>query len=259
MNKALDKTTKSVYIFFAMKIESSAKTKDKGRTMETKKAIGYVRVSTDEQAREGISLDAQVERIRALAIAKDWELVEIIEDKGFSGKNLERPGMEKLIESCRRKKANVAVVYKVDRLTRKQKDLWHLLEDVFDKNSVGLVSVTEPFDTTAAMGKAFLGMLGVFAQLERDMISERTTEALGEKRRQREWVGRVPAGFSINEKHLEEDPDVLGKLQKAKRLRRQGRSIRDISGALDIPKSTLHRLLNVNLRTLKSRYLNNLA
>jgi len=225
----------------------------------TKKAVGYIRVSTEEQAREGISLDAQAERIRALAVAKDWELVEIIEDKGFSGKNLERPGIQELIGSCCGRKADVAVVYKVDRLTRKQKDLWHLLEDVFDKNGVGLVSVTEPFDTTTATGKAFLGMLGVFAQLERDMISERTTEALGEKRRQREWVGRIPAGFSVNEKHLKEDPEVLGKLQKAKRLRREGRSIRNISGALDIPKSTLHRLLSVNLKTLKSRYLNNLA
>jgi site-specific DNA recombinase len=238
---------------------ASSKTKKEGAAMDKKRAVGYVRVSTDEQAREGVSLDAQTERIRALAVAKDWELVEIIEDKGFSGKNLERPGMEELIKSCRKGRADVCVVYKVDRLTRKQKDLWHLLEDIFDKNSVGLVSVTEPFDTTTATGKAFLGMLGVFAQLERDMISERTTEALGEKHRQREWVGRVPAGFSINGKHLEADQEAMRRIEKAKRLRREGRSIRDISDALDIPRSTLHRLLNVNLKTLKSRYLNDLA
>jgi site-specific DNA recombinase len=229
-----------------------------GKVMsERKRAIGYVRVSTDEQAREGISLDAQTERIRALAVAKDWDLAAIIEDRGFSGKNLERPGMGELIKSCKHKRADIVIVYKVDRMTRKQKDLWHLLEDVFDKNEVGLVSVTEPFDTTQAVGKAFLGMLGVFAQLERDMISERTVEALREKKRQREWVGRRPTGFQIDEKRLEEDPEAIRRIQKAKRLHRQ--SIRDISGALGIPRSTLHRLLGVNLKSLKSRYLNNIA
>ena len=226
---------------------------------ERKRAIGYVRVSTDEQAREGISLDAQTERIRALAVAKDWDLAAIIEDRGFSGKNLERPGMVELIKGCKHKRADIVIVYKVDRLTRKQKDLWHLLEDVFDKNEVGLVSVTEPFDTTAAIGKAFLGMIGVFAQLERDMISERTVEALREKKRQREWVGRRPTGFQIKDVHLELDPEAIRRVEKAKRLRRQGRSIRDISGALGIPRSTLHRLLGVNLKSLKSRYLNNVA
>jgi site-specific DNA recombinase len=226
---------------------------------ERKKAIGYIRVSTDEQAREGISLDAQAERIRALALAKGWDLQAIIEDKGFSGKNLERPGMRELIKDCKHRKADIAIVYKVDRLTRKQKDLWHLLEDVFDRNGVGLVSVTEPFDTTAAIGKAFLGMLGVFAQLERDMISERTIEALREKKRQREWVGRRPVGFQINGKHLEEDAATIRKIEKAKRLKRQGRTIRDISSALGIPRSTLHRLLGINLRSLKSRYVNNIS
>lgn len=226
---------------------------------ERKRTIGYVRVSTDEQAREGISLDAQAERIRALALAKDWDLSAMIEDKGFSGRSLERPGMEELIKICKQKRLDIVIVYKVDRLTRKQKDLWHLLEDVFDRNGVGLVSVTEPFDTTAAIGKAFLGMLGVFAQLERDMISERTVEALREKKRQREWVGRRPTGFQIEENHLEEDREVIRRIQKAKRLRRQGRSIRDISGALGIPRSTLHRLLRVNLKSLKSKYLNSLA
>jgi site-specific DNA recombinase len=224
-----------------------------------KKAIGYARVSTDEQAREGISLEAQSERIRAMAIAKDWELITIIEERGFSGKNLDRPGMAKLIEDCGHRAGDVVIVYKVDRLTRKQKDLWYLLEDVFDRFGVGFISTTEPFDTTTATGKAFLGMLGVFAQLERDMISERTAEALREKKRQGEWVGRRPTGFSIMGKRLESDSDTQRKIERAKKLYRKGRSVRDISDALGIPKSTLHRLLKSNLRALKSRYINNLA
>jgi len=124
-------------------------------------AIGYVRVSTEEQAREGISIEAQEERIRALATAKGWNLLEIIKDPGYSGKNLSRPGVKNLIDLCRRGTVNVVIVQKVDRLTRKQRDLWYLLEDIFYKNQVGFLSVTESFDSTTAAGTAFLGMIGV--------------------------------------------------------------------------------------------------
>lgn len=219
------------------------------------RAVGYVRVSTEEQAREGISIEAQEERIRALATAKGWQLVEIIRDAGYSGKNLNRPGAQSVIESCRQGTTNVLVVYKVDRLTRKQKDLWHLLEEVFEANQVGFVSVTEAFDTTTAAGKAFLGMLGTFAQLERDLVSERTREALGHKRNKGEWVGRTPTGFRINEDgRLEADPEALKMIARAKRLRREGASFGDISRALGTPKTTIYRLVNTNLRRLKASY-----
>jgi len=218
-------------------------------------AIGYVRVSTEEQAREGISIEAQEERIRALVTAKGWGLVNIIRDAGYSGKNLNRPGAKNLIDSCRQGIVNVVVVYKVDRLTRKQRDLWHLLEEVFEANRVGFVSVTEAFDTTTAAGKAFLGMLGVFAQLERDLVAERTREALGQKKRIGEWIGRKPTGFRMNDGgRLEEDPDAMKMIAKAKRLRRQGASFGDISRALGTPKTTIYRLINTNLRRLKASY-----
>ena len=220
-------------------------------------AVGYVRVSTDEQAREGISLEAQEERIKAMAIAKGWSLLDIIKDAGYSGKNLNRPGAKGLIDACRRGAVDVVVVYKVDRLTRKQKDLWHLLEEVFDANRVGFVSVTEAFDTTTASGKAFLGMIGVFAQLERDLVSERTREALHQKKSKHEWVGRLPVGFAMGESgQLEEDPGAMNLITKAKRLRRQGASFGDISRALEMPKATVHRLVNANMKTRKRNYLN---
>ena len=218
-------------------------------------AIGYVRVSTEEQAREGISIEAQEERIRALATAKGWDLVEIIKDPGYSGKNLSRPGIMSLIDSCRRGTVNVVIVNKVDRLTRKQKDLWYLLEDIFYKNQVGFLSVTESFDSTTAAGTAFLGMIGVFAQLERDLVSERTREALNHKRAKGGWVGRTPTGFRINEEgRLEADPDVLKMIARAKRLRREGASFGDISRALGTPKTTIHKLVNTHIRSLKSYY-----
>jgi site-specific DNA recombinase len=224
------------------------------------RAIGYVRVSTEEQAREGLSIEAQEERIRALAKAKGWQLTDIISDAGYSGKNLSRPGAQRLINLCQEGAIDVVAVFKVDRLTRKQKDLWRMIEEVFESNRVGFVSVTEAFDTTTAAGKAFLGMLGVFAQLERDLVSERTREALHQKKSKHEWVGRLPVGFVMGESgRLEEDPGAMDLITRAKRLRRQGASFADISKALEIPKTTVHRLVNANLRTRKHNYLNPLA
>ena len=219
------------------------------------RAIGYARVSTEEQAREGLSIEAQETRITALATAKGWHLIDIIIDAGYSGKNLSRPGAQRVITLCQQGVVDVVAVYKVDRLTRKQKDLWRLIEEIFEANHVGFISVTEAFDTTTAAGKAFLGMLGVFAQLERDLVSERTREALGHKKTKGEWIGRKPTGFWMNEGgRLEEDPDALKIIARAKRLRRGGASFADISTALGIPKTTIHRLIKVNLRSLKASY-----
>jgi site-specific DNA recombinase len=221
------------------------------------KAMGYVRVSTDEQAREGVSLEAQAERIKALAKAKGWKFEGIVDEPGYSGKDLNRPGIKQLIEKCRKREIDIIVVFKVDRLTRKQKDLWQILEDVFIPNEVGFISVTEPFDTTTASGRAFLGMLGIFAQLERDLVSERTVEALSHKKKKGEWYGRLPKGFRLDSKgRLEGDPETLEKIQKAKRLKRQGKSFQAISEALNMPKTTVFRLVNTNLKSLKSQYLN---
>ena len=159
-----------------------------------------------------------------------------------------------------RPKSNVVIVNKVDRLTRRQKDLWYLLEDVFYKNQVGFVSVTEAFDSTTAAGTAFLGMIGVFAQLERDLVSERTREALNHKRAKGEWVGRMPTGFRMNEEgRLEADPEALKMIARAKRLKREGASFGSISRALEMPKTTIYRLVNANLRNRKHNYLNTIA
>jgi len=228
--------------------------------MTISKAIGYVRVSTEEQAREGISIEAQEERIRALATAKGWNLLEIVKDPGYSGKNLSRPGIMSLIDSCRRGTVNVVIVNKVDRLTRKQKDLWYLLEDIFYKNQVGFVSVTESFDSTTAAGTAFLGMIGVFAQLERDLVSERTREALNHKRAKGGWVGRSPTGFRINEEgRLEADPEALKMIARAKRLRREGASYGNISRALGMSKTTIYKLVNAHMTNLKANYCKSLG
>lgn len=162
------------------------------------KVAGYIRVSTDDQVREGISLEVQEEKLKSFCYAKDWELVKVYREEGRSGKNLNRPEIQKLIKACGRKEFDGVIVYKVDRLTRSQKDLWNLLEVVFQKNKVALVSVTEPFDTSTAMGEAFLGMLGVFAQLERKRIGERVKDVWQRKKDKGERFGIIPYGYGLS-------------------------------------------------------------
>jgi len=184
------------------------------------KAVGYIRVSTEEQAKEGISLDNQKAKIGAYCDSQDWELVKIFSDEGFSGKDMKREGLRKLLSFLEADHVNVVVVYKTDRLTRKQRHLYQLLEDIFEKKGVGFKSVTEPFDTTTAMGKGFLGMLGVFAQLEGDLISERTREALAYKIKQGEYLGSPPLGFEALEKELKKNKDELGVVEEIFKLKK---------------------------------------
>lgn len=202
------------------------------------KAIGYIRVSTEEQAREGISLDNQTARIKAYCESQDWELVKVFSDEGFSGKDMKREGLKELLSFLEADQVNVVVVYKTDRLTRKQRHLYQLLEDTFEKKGVGFKSVTEPFDTTTAMGKGFLGMLGVFAQLEGDLISERTREALAYKIKQKEYLGSPPLGFEALKKELKKNDDELAVVQEVFKLRKNHRgknrlSLRQIAKKLN--------------------------
>jgi len=111
------------------------------------KAIGYVRVSTEEQALTGVSLDSQEEKIKAYCIAKEWNLIRVVRDEGYSAKDLNRPGIQEIIEGCKKREFDVVVILKLDRLTRSVKDLGHLVEDVFQKNDVAFSSLQDNFDT----------------------------------------------------------------------------------------------------------------
>jgi site-specific DNA recombinase len=183
------------------------------------KAVGYIRVSTDEQANEGVSLDNQRKRIEAFCIAKEWELVNLYEDAGKSGKDLNRDGIQKLIKDSCKGLFEAVIVYKVDRISRRQRDLWYLIDDVFEPNGIGFISVNEPFDTTSAIGKACLGMIGVFAQLERDLIAERTKDALKYKKDKGDYLGTVPLGYDIVDGELQEKEEEIAIVKYAKKLR----------------------------------------
>lgn len=134
----------------------------------------YIRVSSQEQADEGYSIQAQTERLKAYCLARDWFVYDVYIDPGFSGSNLDRPGIRRLIQDVKSRRFDAVVVYKLDRLSRSQKDTLMVIEDVFLKHDVAFVSINENFDTSTAFGRAMIGILSVFAQLEREQIKERT-------------------------------------------------------------------------------------
>ena len=137
-----------------------------------KRVFLYIRVSTQEQAQEGYSVGEQKERLIAYCKAHDWLIAEIYADPGYSGSNLNRPAIQKLIADI--KNCDIVLVYKLDRLSRSQRDTLYLIEDVFLPSNADFVSVQESFDTSTPFGKAMIGLLAVFAQLEREQIKERT-------------------------------------------------------------------------------------
>lgn len=217
------------------------------------KAIGYARVSTEEQAREGVSLDNQEAKIRAYAEVHDLELIDVIRDEGISGKTLHRPGIARVLDMAKSREVEAIIVYKLDRLSRKTLDTLNTIE-LLETAGVAFHSISERIDTKSASGKFFLTIISALAQMERDLISERTVDALSYKRGRREWMGRVPFGYKVEDNHLVEDADAMQIIQKAKRMKSQGKSIRDISGALNLSVGYVHRVVNTDIRKIKNGY-----
>ncbi len=165
-----------------------------------KKAALYIRVSTDAQFEEGYSVDAQKEMLAAYCATKGWKKYEFYIDGGFTGSNIERPQMQRLIEEVRRGLVSAVVVYKLDRLSRSQKDTLFLIEDVFNPAGVGFTSLNENLDTATPMGRAMLGIMSAFAQLERETIRERTRMGMKERVKEGLWMGggRTPFGYDYD-------------------------------------------------------------
>ena len=163
----------------------------------TTAAIAYIRVSTEQQATEGVSMAAQLERIRAYCLANGLELVAIHEDAGLSGKRADnRPGLQAALDDvCNR--GGVLVVYSLSRLARSVSDSLAII-DRLQKAGADLASLTERIDTTTAAGKMLLTMLAAFAQFERDLTAERTTAALAHKKALGQRVGTVPFGWDLS-------------------------------------------------------------
>jgi DNA invertase Pin-like site-specific DNA recombinase len=198
------------------------------------KAVGYVRVSTDKQVDRGVSLDAQAEKIRAMAVVHGAELIDIIVDGGESAKSLNRAGMVRLLALVDSGDVQAVIVAKLDRLTRSVKDLCTLLER-FERRGVALISVAESLDTGSAAGRLVLNIMTAVSQWEREAIGERTRDAMGHKRSNGERVGNVAYGYRLGDdrQHLEPDPGEQEALAEIRRLRGDGVTLRGIAVALN--------------------------
>ena len=163
------------------------------------KAVCYVRVSTTEQATQGISLEAQEEKLRAYCQMTGLEILRVIREEGISATKplKDRPGGKELIEIINKKQANHVVVFKLDRLFRNAEDALHVTND-WDSKGVTLHLVDmggQAINTKSAIGRFFLSLMAGFAELERNMIAERTAMALTHKKRNLEAYSPTPLGF----------------------------------------------------------------
>lgn len=158
----------------------------------------YIRVSTLEQAKEGYSIAAQKERLLAYCTAMGWRDYKLYVDEGVSAKDTNRPQLQLLLDHIASGKISTLLVYRLDRFTRKVKDLHKMLE-FLEENKCAFKSATEPYDTSTAMGKLFITIVAALAEWETDNLSERVKMALEEKVASGERVGGVPFGFSLDE------------------------------------------------------------
>ena len=156
------------------------------------RVLGYVRVSTDEQSESGAGLDAQRQAIVRECRRRGWLLVEVIEDAGYSAKDLKRPGVQEAIRVLQSREASALVVAKLDRLSRSMIDFTGLMAKA-QKQGWALVALDCAVDTTTPAGEAMANMLATFAQFERRLISQRTREALAVKKAQGVRIGRPTA------------------------------------------------------------------
>ncbi len=199
------------------------------------KAVGYIRVSTEGQAKDGVSLDNQEAKIKAYADLKDLDLVEIIEDAGISAKNLNRPGVQKVLTMARRKEVEAVVVYKLDRIFRSTVDALETTKK-FDKWGVAFHSIHETLDTQSAMGRFFFTLTAALGEMERKIIGERTKAALKHLRiNGKKTGGDVPLGYCLDTdgQTLIQVPKEQEVIRLIKKLRRKGCSLRSICRELE--------------------------
>ena len=188
----------------------------------------YVRVSTQEQAQEGYSIGEQTERLRKYCEIKDWSVFRVYTDAGYSGSSTDRPGLQQLIKDI--EKFNAVLVYKLDRLSRSQLDTLYLIERVFLANNVDFISLSENFDTSTPFGRAMIGILAVFAQLEREQIRERMQMGKEARAKEGKFMGswNVPVGYDYSDGQLTVNEYEAFQVREVFRLYLQGTGVKTI-------------------------------
>lgn len=203
----------------------------------------YIRVSTDKQADKGYSLGEQEERIRSYCKSKEWDLVKIYSDAGFTGSNMNRPALQELIKDVGA--YDIVLVNKLDRLSRAQKDMLYLIQDVFAPHGCSFVSMQESFDTTTPIGIAMVGILSAFAQLERSQIKERMKMGKEGRKKKGLWHGgvNIPTGYDYKDGRLIKN-DESKQIEQIFQMYLDGVSIRDITRFLQSHYTTRYTSWN---------------
>jgi site-specific DNA recombinase len=199
------------------------------RKVALRRHVGYCRVSTEEQSSSGVSLQDQEARIRAHAFARGIDLCEVIVDAGFSAKDLNRPGMRKLMALITKGEVASVTILKLDRLTRNVGDFARFL-DLSAKRGFDLVSVAETLDTSSAGGRMVANIMMSVASWEREVISERTSSAMAYKRGRRQFCGgvRAPYGYRVVAGSIVPHKGEQHVLSDIHAARKQGVSLRKI-------------------------------
>ena len=171
-----------------------------------KRVAIYARVSTQEQAENGNSLEFQIEKLKAYCQLHEFKIVGEYIDAGVSGAKFDRPALNKLKNDI--EKIDIVLIYKLDRLSRSIKDTMLLIEDIFKPNDIDLISLSENFDTSQAMGIATIGMLSTFAQLERETIKERMMAGKLQAVKNGKYINHAPFGYKKVDGKLVKDEDT---------------------------------------------------
>ena len=200
-----------------------------------KKVVLYLRVSTKGQAEDGHSLDFQKEKLLAYCKAMDYAVVGIYSDNGYTGSNLKRPGIQRIIDESATGKFEAVLVYKLDRLSRSQKHTMYMLEDVFIPNDIAFISMSESFDTGSQWGIAMVGILSVFAQLERSNIKERTFDGRKGRAKEGSWHGggTHPIGYDYIDGNLVINKKEAEQVRMVYEYYSMGMTIKEISRRME--------------------------
>ena len=189
----------------------------------------YVRVSGEEQVK-GYSIGEQKDRLKTYCKLKDWIVVKTYEDPAFSGGTMDRPGLQSMLSACRKGTVDTVLVWKLDRLSRSQKDTLYLIEDVFKPLNIAFVAETQNLDTATPLGMAMIGIMAAFAQLERDQIKERMEMGRVGRAKSGRWRGGAnrPTGYDFVDGNLIINEYEALQIRKIFDLFLQGKSLRSI-------------------------------
>lgn len=213
---------------------SSAKTE--ARKEAAQRAIGYVRVSTEEQAESGFGIDMQERAIRAFAESQGYELVDVIADRGVSGASrpMERPGFGAVVSLAKERRASMLLLWKFDRLARHMIYAVTAVDELRERHGIQIRSVTEPIDTATPMGEMVFGVLAGMAGVERKAILERTIGGRKAKANEGGFAGgAAPLGYRRDMSGgLEIDDDEAATVRRARELRDAGATLQAIADTL---------------------------